>query len=149
MTKDVMISIRGLQFMDDDSDDEIETLQRGQYYEKNCSRFLIFDEYMEGFKEPAKNVMRFKEKEMTLTKRGLINVQLDFEEGKKNLTSYRTPYGVMMLGVDTRRISLEETPDELTLKIDYVLEANYEFVADCQISVCARSVGSSQEAFHE
>ena len=149
MTKDVMISIRGLQFMDDDSDDEIETLQRGQYYEKNGSRFLIFDEYMDGFKEPAKNVMRFKEKEMTLTKRGLINVQLDFEEGKKNLTSYRTPYGVMMLGVDTRKVTLEEKEDELLLKIDYLLEANYQFVADCQISVHARSVGGRQEEANE
>lgn len=149
MTKDVMISIRGMQFMDDDSDDEIETLQRGQYYEKNGSRFLIFDEYMEGFMEPAKNVMRFKEKEMTLTKRGLINVQLDFEEGKKNLTSYRTPYGVMMLGVDTRKVVVEEKPDELTLKIDYILEANYQFVADCQISVRAVSVGGGQEEVHE
>ena len=87
MTKDVVITIRGLQFMEGDSDDEIETLQRGQYYEKNGSRFLLFDEYMEGFTEPAKNVMRFRDHEMTLTKRGLINVQLDFETGKKNLTS--------------------------------------------------------------
>lgn len=145
MTKDVMISIRGLQFAEDDSDDEIETLQRGQYYEKNGSRFLIFDEYMEDFTEPARNVMRFKEKEVTLTKKGLINVQMDFEEGKKNLTSYRTPYGVMMLGMDTHKIELEEKEDELLLKIDYVLEANYQFVADCQISVCARSVGTGGE----
>lgn len=145
MTKDVMISIRGLQFAEDDSDDEIETLQRGQYYEKNGSRFLIFDEYMEGFTEPARNVMRFKEKEVTLTKKGLINVQMDFEEGKKNLTSYRTPYGVMMLGMDTHKIELEEKEDELLLKIDYVLEANYQFVADCQIAVCARSVGTGGE----
>lgn len=149
MTKDVMISIRGMQFMDDDSDDEIETLQRGQYYEKNGSRFLLFDEYMEGFTEPAKNVMRFKEKEVTLTKRGLINVQLDFEEGKKNLTSYHTPYGVMMLGVDTRKVTVEESPDELTLKIDYILEANYQFVADCQILVRVNSVGGGQEEVHE
>ena len=146
MTKDVMISIRGLQFMDDDSDDEIETLQRGQYYEKGDSRFLIFDEYMEGFTEPAKNVMRFKEKEMTLTKRGLINVQLDFEEGKKNLTSYRTPFGVIMLGVDTGKIMIEEKEDELLLQIEYTLEADYQFVADCQISVRARSVAGSREA---
>lgn len=149
MTKDVVIAIRGLQFMEGDSDDEIETLQRGQYYEKNGSRFLVFDEYMEGFKEPAKNVMRFKNNEMTLTKRGLINVQLDFEEGKKNLTSYRTPFGVIMLGVDTRKVCVEEKEDELTLHIDYVLEADYQFVADCQISVCARSVGTKQEEVHE
>jgi len=141
MTKDVMISIRGLQFMDDGADDEIETIQRGQYYEKNGSRFLIFDEYIEGFTEPAKNVMRFRDKEMMLTKRGLINVQLDFEEGKKNLTSYRTPYGVIMLGVDTRKVSVIESENELLLEIEYALEADYQFIADCRIVVKARTVG--------
>ena len=141
MTKDVMISIRGLQSMDDGADDEIETIQRGQYYEKNGSRFLIFDEYIEGFTEPAKNVMRFRDKEMMLTKRGLINVQLDFEEGKKNLTSYRTPYGVIMLGVDTRKVSVIESENELLLEIEYALEADYQFIADCRIVVKARTVG--------
>lgn len=71
------------------------------------------------------------------------------EDCKKNLTSYRTPYGVMMLGVDTRKVVVEEKPDELTLKIDYILEANYQFVADCQISVRAVSVGGGQEEVHE
>ena len=149
MTKDVMISIRGLQFMDDDSDDEIETVQRGQYYEKNGSRFLLFDEYMEGFSEPAKNIMRFNDNEMTLTKRGLINVQLDFEEGKKNLTSYRTPFGVIMLGVDTHSVKVTEREDELLLNIEYTLEADYQFVADCRIAVCAKSVGQRLEEVHE
>jgi len=149
MTKDVMISIRGLQFMDDDSDDEIETVQRGQYYEKNGSRFLLFDEYMEGFQEPAKNIMRFNDNEMTLTKRGLINVQLDFEEGKKNLTSYRTPFGVIMLGVDTHSVQVLENGDELLLNIEYTLEADYQFVADCRIAVCAKSVGQRPEEVHE
>ena len=35
MTKDVMISIRGLQFMEGEDGDDIETVQQGEYYEKN------------------------------------------------------------------------------------------------------------------
>ena len=54
-----------------------------------------------------------------------------------------------MLGVDTRKVTVEESPDELTLKIDYILEANYQFVADCQILVRVNSVGGGQEEVHE
>lgn len=98
MTKDVVISVRGLQVMDNESAEDIETVQQGEYFERNGSIFLLYDEYYEGFDEPVKNVMKIRGNEMTLTKRGIINVQMNFEAGKKNLTRYQTPYGVMMIG---------------------------------------------------
>lgn len=85
MTKDVVISVRGLQVMDNESAEDIETVQQGEYFERNGSIFLLYDEYYEGFDEPVKNVMKIRGNEMTLTKRGIINVQMNFEEGKKNL----------------------------------------------------------------
>ena len=88
MTKDVVISVRGLQVMDNESAEDIETVQQGEYFERNGSIFLLYDEYYEGFDEPVKNVMKIRGNEMTLTKRGIINVQMNFEAGKKNLTRY-------------------------------------------------------------
>ncbi|MDO4292462.1 MAG: DUF1934 domain-containing protein [Eubacteriales bacterium] len=138
MTKDVMINVRGLQFLEGDSEDEIETVQRGQYYERDGNRFLLFDEYLEGFSEPVKNLIRFKDGEMALTKRGIINVQITFAEGKKHQTRYQTPYGVIMIGMDTSRVAFRERGQELELEVDYTLEANYQYVADCQIRIEAR-----------
>lgn len=138
MTKDVMISVRGLQFMENASEDDIETVQQGEYFYRNGSHFLLFDEYMEGFREPAKNVLRFKDRELSLTKRGLVNVQMLFCEGKKNLSHYRTPYGTIMIGLDTSRVEIFEKEKELRLEVDYALEANYQYVADCRIVIEAR-----------
>lgn len=56
MTKDVVISVRGLQVMDNESAEDIETVQQGEYFERNGSIFLLYDEYYEGFDEPVKNV---------------------------------------------------------------------------------------------
>ena len=50
MNRDVMISVRGLQVLDGLTDGDIETLQKGQYYFRGGSHFLIYDEYMEGFR---------------------------------------------------------------------------------------------------
>lgn len=138
MTKEVMISIRGLQFLEDASEDDIETVQQGEYFFRNGSHFLLFDEYMEGFREPVKTVMRFKDKELSLTKRGPLNVQMLFEEGKKNLSQYRTPYGMILIGLDTGRVELFEKEGSLRLEVDYALEANYQYVADCRIVVEAK-----------
>lgn len=142
MTKDVMISIRGLQFMENHQEDDIETVQQGEYFFRNGSHFLIFDEYMEGFREPVKNVLRFRENELTLTKRGLLHVQMIFAAGKKNLSSYRTPYGTIMIGLDTDRVACRVTEQELKLEVDYVLEADYRYVADCHITVAAKARGA-------
>lgn len=142
MTKDVIISIRGLQFMEGDGEDDIETVQQGEYYFRNGSHFLLFDEYMEGFREPSRTMLRFKEKELTLTKRGLLNVQMVFEEKKKNLSHYQTPYGMILIGLDTDRVEYAVKEHELRLEVDYVLEANYQYVADCHIVINVREKGS-------
>lgn len=138
MTKDVMISIRGLQFPENTPGDDIETLQQGEYFFRSGSHFLLFDEYIEGFREPVKTVLRFKNKELSLTRRGLLNVQMLFEEGKKNLSQYRTPYGMMMIGLETSRVDFFEKEGKLRLEVDYALEANYQYVADCRIVIVAR-----------
>ncbi len=143
MTKDVMISIRGLHFMENASEDDIETVQQGEYRFCNGSHYLIFDEYMEGFREPAKNILHFRNGELTLTKRGLLNVQMFFEEGKKNLSRYRTPFGVIMIGMDTSRVEVVEADGEICLEVDYALEANYQYVADCNIAISVRERGNS------
>lgn len=149
MTKEVMISIRGLQFMEDESEDDIETVQQGEYYLRGGSHYLVFDEYLEGFHEPVKNVLRFQEKELSLIKRGLLNVQMNFEQGKKNLTRYQTPYGAIMIGLDTGRVECFEKEHELKLEVDYTLEANYQYVADCHIVIEAREKGGERFDFFD
>ena len=44
MTKDVVISVRGLQVMDNESAEDIETVQQGEYFERNGSIFLLYSE---------------------------------------------------------------------------------------------------------
>ena len=52
MEKDVLISIRGLQYlMDEESGEQepVEVMTTGSYYKKNGHHFLIYDEATEGF----------------------------------------------------------------------------------------------------
>ena len=53
MTKEVLISIRGLQIGEDAANEEefeqIETICTGEYFYRNGSHFVLYDELMEGF----------------------------------------------------------------------------------------------------
>ena len=51
------------------------------------------------------------------------------------MTSYVTPFGNIMIALDTDKIVVEETEEELKIHIDYGLEANYQYIADCHITV--------------
>lgn len=140
MTKDVWISIKGLQFEGAADAESIEVIQKGQFYKKNGAYYLMYEEPVEGSTKVIKNVIKFRENEVQVSKKGAINACLNFVEEKKNLSNYSTPYGNLMVGIDTQNIEIDEKKDSLTLNIFYALDVNYEFLADCKISVEARSI---------
>lgn len=139
MTKEVLVTIQGLQFdaesKNNEELDKIESIYPGEYYLRSGSHYILYEELMEGEVTPIKNVIKLRDKEFTLTKKGIINTQMVFTEGKKNMTSYVTPFGNIMIALDTDKIVVEETEEELKIHIDYGLEANYQYIADCHITV--------------
>lgn len=142
MTKEVLVTIQGLQFdaeaQNDEELDKIESIYPGEYYLRNGSHYILYEELMEEERTPIKNVIKLRDKEFILTKKGSINTQMVFTEGKKNMTSYVTPFGNIMIALDTEKMEVEETAEELKIQIDYGLEANYQHVADCHITVTVR-----------
>ena len=79
-----------------------------------------------------------------LTRNGLVNVHMVFQENKKNLTSYNTPYGPVLIGIDTKKIEIDEDEDKICVDVDYALDVNYAFLADChiKITVCSKENSS-------
>lgn len=140
MTKEVLLSLRGLQFDTVSADgDKIETITPAQYYKRNGSHYVIFDEAMEGFQESTKNIIKFKERSLDLTKNGLVNVHMIFEENKKNMANYATPYGNILIGIDARSVKMTEEEERIKVDVDYALEINYEHFADCKIKMDIRA----------
>ena len=140
MTKEVLLSLQGLQFDAVSADgDKIETITPAEYYKRNDSHYVIFEEAMEGFQEKTKNVIKFKENSLDLTKKGLVNVHMIFEENKKNMTNYATPYGNILIGIDARSVRLKEKEERIEVDVDYALEVNYEHFADCKIKMDIRA----------
>ena len=145
MTKEVLLCIQGLQFEEDARNDEeldkIETICTGEYYNRNGAHYIMYEEMAEGFEEPVKNMIKVRGKEFSLTKRGGLQVQMAFTEGKKSMTDYNTPFGNILIGLDTTKVETIEEENMLQIHIDYALEANYQYIADCHIIVKVNSKG--------
>lgn len=137
MTKDVIVSIKGLQF-ESDGDEPVEVISVGQYYYKNEKHYILYEEIMEdeqGNGEVTKNTIKISKDTMEILKKGANNTHMVFEENKKNLTYYNIPFGQLIIGIDTTGFKVIEEDNAIGVKIHYNLEINYSHVSDCEIVV--------------
>ena len=125
MQKEVLIHVRGLQMMDAQGDQEpIEIIVPGQYYFRNGSHYLRYEELLDETAEPTINYIKVSGKGLEVSKKG-----------KKNMTYYTTPYGTLQMGISATNLELTESEENLQIKADYALDMNEEHVADCYLAI--------------
>ena len=139
MNKDVLITIKGMHFDTSNMADDVEVIQPGQYYKRGDMHYLVYDEPLEGSELVSRNMFKFNENSLSVTKKGPVTASMLFEESSKNLTNYNTPFGSVVIGLDTHNIALQDNDDVLRLDVSYSLDVNYEFLANCNISIEARN----------
>ena len=82
MQKEVLIHVRGLQMMDSQGDQEpIEIVVPGQYYFRNGSHYLRYEELLDETAEPTINYIKMSEKGLEVSKKGLVNVHKQEQDG--------------------------------------------------------------------
>ena len=139
MDKEVLITLKGLQINEPVDTGVVEIVALGEYYEKNDKKYIIYEEVVEGMEGKIKNIIKLSPTCMEVTKIGLTNTHMVFEENKKNLTVYNTPFGAFSLGIMAKGIDIDEQDDSMSVKVEYELDMNYEHVADCTISLGVQS----------
>jgi uncharacterized beta-barrel protein YwiB (DUF1934 family) len=139
MTKDVILTISGLQFAQEMEVAPVEIVTAGNYYKKNGKHYIVYEEVMEGFEGTTKNIIKLTEDYLDITKKGIANVHMVFEKNKKNMTYYQTPFGSLFIGIDAEDVQVQESDDNIDVNVAYALEANYEHLADCRIRMNIKS----------
>lgn len=142
MTKDVIVSIKGTQYDETGTANPMEVITAGTYYYKNDRHYVLYDEPDEDSGKVTKNTLKFAQSEASLKKSGVSNVQMIFDKENKTLSTYVTPFGGLTIGIDTKKISCNESEDKIRLDIDYALDVNYEFLADCRMKIEIAPIGS-------
>ena len=144
MTQKVMLAFHGLQ-ADQGGEDagQIETVVSGDYYKRNDKHYVIYEEDTDGFEQPTKNRLKFNADMVELSRSGPINVHMVFRENKKNQTSYNTPFGQILMGIDTKRIQVTEQQNHIIVEVEYSLDVSGEFLSDCHMRIDIYSQNNS------
>lgn len=144
MTKDVLVSISGkhIDIMNGmaqeyaGEDDGIEVVTPASYYLRNGKHYIIYDEVVEGMAGAIRNKIKITGTDVVeIMRSGLSGSHMVFEKNKKNLTYYRTPFGQMLVGVNTRNMEINVGENKINVLVDYELDVNHEPMADCKIKM--------------
>ncbi len=138
MTKDILLSIKGLQSLSEDQEDEVEVIIPGSYCKRGDMHYVKYDEVTEGFDGITSNLIKFSHRCFEVRKKGVTNTHMIFEKQKKNMTYYDTPFGNLLLGISATNVSMRESEEQIDVKVDYALEINSEHLAECSIDVTVR-----------
>ena len=111
MNREVELVLSGLHDAEGASDkDAVETAQTAQYFKRNDSHYLLYEEDLEGFDGTCKSRIK----------------HMIFEENKRHVVPYNTPYGQLLLGIKTRRVQVEEQEDRICVTVEYILDQEGE-----------------------
>ncbi len=123
MTDNVIISIKGRQLYAESSPDEVELVTSGTLRRDGAGGYIVSyaETELTGL-EGTTTRLHVDGGRVTLLREGNVNSQMVFEEGRRHLSMYETPYGALSIGINTRRMrsTLGEAGGDL--EIDYAIE---------------------------
>lgn len=126
MENNVIISIQGKQSFEAQGDDTIELVTEGCLEPDGDDGYtLSYQESELTGLEGTLTTFQIEKDRITLMRVGEVNSQMVFEEGRRHLSMYNTPYGALSVGVSTRRMRSDLRRDGGSIEIHYAIEIDH------------------------
>ncbi len=142
----VLISIKGMQSLEDGQEETMELITEGSFHGKDSSFTLTYEESEITGLGSTKTTFQIESERITLLREGEVNSQMVFEEGRRHLSMYNTPFGAMSIGVNTRRMRKELSVMGGDIEIEYAMEIDHALAGQniFQIQVKQKETGVQQ-----
>jgi len=126
MDKPVIISIKGIQLNGDSSGEPMELITEGRLAGDVDSGYILsYQESNVTGLDGTLTTFQIDRNRVTLLRVGQVNSQMVFEEGRKHLSMYETPYGALTVGVNTRKAQVDMGETGGDIEIKYALEIDH------------------------
>lgn len=125
MEKDVVISIKGMQKYEGNDPDTVELVTAGRLMKDKGGYTLSYQESEITGLEGTLTTIQVEGEQVTLMRMGEFNSQMVFQEGRRHLSMYNTPYGAMSVGVNTRHLLADLSDKGGDIEIDYAIEIDH------------------------
>ena len=72
---------------------------------------------------------------LSLSKKGAVNSNMTWEEGKNIVSDYSSAFGRLALSVETGRLEISNSEGELHLEVHYRLSMEDTFLSDNSLTI--------------
>lgn len=138
MKKDVIITIKGLQSYEDQEDDRVELVTRGNFYQKDEDYYITYKESELTGLGSTTTTVKVEPERVTVLRFGDTRTHMIFEEGQKHISYYDTAAGALTVGISTRRIQKRLSDQGGQLMIDYAMEINNSLTGENAFDISVR-----------
>lgn len=143
MEKDVIISIKGVQRYENADPDTMELVTEGRLEREGNSYTLSYQESELTGLEGTLTTFQIEPERVTLMRVGEFNSQMVFQEGRRHMSMYNTPYGTMSIGVNTRHLTAQVGESGGDIEIDYAIEIDHTVAGRNVFQINVREAGET------
>ena len=144
MENNVIISIQGRQSFEDQEPEVIELVTEGQLSQDGEDGYtLSYQESELTGLEGTLTTFQVEPNRVTLLRVGEVNSQMVFEEGRRHLSMYNTPYGALAVGISTRKMKAHLSEAGGSIEIDYAIEIDHAVAGENLFRIQVRQKGSN------
>lgn len=145
MTNDVIVTVRGIQ-IGLESEDEIEVISPGKFYERNKKQYIRYEEQQEDMAGTIINTIKIGPDGVEIMKKGFVGAQMVFRENEKIDTIYETMYGMLYVTIYTDHVQYSISENLIEVNLSYKIEMNGEMLSDAKVYI--RVVPRSDKELH-
>lgn len=140
MRKEVLVTVKGTQTNDLGEKDTIELITLGNYFLKNSSYYIMYNETELSGMEGTTTTLKAEPARVTLNRMGSSELKQVFEEGVHNEGNYVTPYGSMYMRVLPRKVQVDLDEMGGSINLEYEIELAREKLGYNTLSITVREV---------
>ena len=139
----VIISIKGVQSSPEQEGETIELVTEGRLESDGESGFtLSYQESEVTGMEGTLTTFQIEKDRVTLLRLGEFNSQMVFEQGRRHVSLYHTPYGSLSVGVNTREMSSRMDERGGAIRIAYDVEIDHALTGTNTFEISVREAGT-------
>lgn len=139
MIKDVIIDIKGVQGLDDQTD-TIEFSTVGRFGIKDGEYYIAYDEgQLFDSGDAVKTKLFIKPDDTVILQRnGSITSKMVIEKGKRNTCFYSTPIGELVIGIFGERLEYNLTEKGGKINLKYVIDSDLRVISRNSVNISIR-----------
>ncbi|MCI9155474.1 MAG: DUF1934 domain-containing protein [Lawsonibacter sp.] len=149
MEKEVVISIKGMQKYEGMAPDVTELVTKGRLAREGESYILSYQESELTGLGGTLTTFQVEGDQVTLLRVGEFNSQLVFQEGRRHLSMYNTPYGAMAIGVNTRHLLAQLSDQGGDIEVDYAIEVDHALAGRSVFRISVKEAGGGLESLKQ